>query len=157
MLLQVEVALAVAGGILAVILFLVYRSRGQEEGAPVRYTPGEQEILGQLAAVRESIEGLRERVDKLIPPYGKVGYVPPLEEIRGLLDFDYVRVGSQEYGSPPPEVKLVEGLDVELAQLKVGERYVYVVRRGERRLVAVGRQYLDYLSLRFLMEFLDYA
>lgn len=159
MLLQVEIALAVAGGLLAVILLLVYRSRGQGEpqGAPTRYTPGEQEILGQLTSIRESIQGLRERVDRLIPPYGRVGYVPTLDEIRNFLDFEYVKVGSREYGSPPPEVRLVEGLEVDLAQVKVGEKYIYIVRRGEKRLLAVGRQHLDYLSLRFLAEFLDYV
>uniref|UniRef100_UPI0026C75A91 hypothetical protein n=1 Tax=Pyrobaculum aerophilum TaxID=13773 RepID=UPI0026C75A91 len=116
----------------------------------IRYTPGEQEIIKQIGE-------LRERLDKVIPPYGRVGYIPSsIEELKDLLGFTYVKVGEKELGERPPDVDTYEGLDVELLQASRNGIYIYVIRRGGKKLVAAGTQYLDYLTIRFLSEFLDY-
>jgi hypothetical protein len=148
----VEILLLVAAvAALALIIFFISRrgaSPPQEVG--VRYTPGEQEILRQLGE-------MKERVDKMIPPYGRVGYIPSsVEELKELLGFTYVKLGERELGERPSELGKMEELDVDFLQARLGERYVYVVRRGGKKLVAVGNQYLDYLTVRFLVEFLDY-
>ncbi len=143
--------LAVALVALALIIFFISR-----RGAPpptemgVRYTPGEQEILKQLGE-------LKERVDKMIPPYGKVGYIPSgIEELKELLGFTYVKLGEREIGERPSGLEKVEDLDVDFLQARLGDNYVYVVKRGGKKLTAAGNQYLDYLTVRFLLEFLDY-
>jgi hypothetical protein len=148
----VEISLlAVALVVLALIIFFISR-----RGAPpptemgVRYTPGEQEILKQLGE-------LKERVDKMIPPYGKVGYIPSsIEELKELLGFTYVKLGEREIGERPSGLEKVEDLDVDFLQARLGDNYVYVVKRGGKKLTAAGSQYLDYLTVRFLLEFLDY-
>jgi hypothetical protein len=146
-------ALAAAALALALVIFLVSRTpRGRQSTAPREgeYTPGEREILEQLAE-------LRERVERIIPPYGRVGYVPPsLEEIRDLLGFTYIKLGSEEVGDRPQGLERFEELNADFIQARTGDVYVYVVRRGEKKLVAAGRQYLDYLTARFLYEALDY-
>jgi hypothetical protein len=143
--------LAVALVALALIIFFISR-----RGAPpptemgVRYTPGEQEILKQLGE-------LKERVDKMIPPYGRVGYIPSsIEELKELFGFTYVKLGEREIGERPPGLEKVEDLDVDFLQARLGDNYVYVVKRGGKKLTAAGSQYLDYLTVRFLLEFLDY-
>ncbi len=143
--------LAVALVVLVLIIFFISR-----RGAPpptemgVRYTPGEQEILKQLGE-------LKERVDKMIPPYGKVGYIPSsIEELKELLGFTYIKFGEREIGERPSGLEKVEDLDVDFLQARLGDNYVYVVKRGEKKLTAAGSQYLDYLTVRFLLEFLDY-
>jgi len=143
--------LVVALAVLGLIIFFISR-----RGAPpptemgVRYTPGEQEILKQLGE-------LKERVDKMIPPYGKVGYIPSsIEELKELLGFTYVKFGEREIGERPSGLEKVEDLDVDFLQAWLGDNYVYVVKRGEKKLTAAGSQYLDYLTVRFLLEFLDY-
>jgi hypothetical protein len=143
--------LAVALVALALIIFFISR-----RGAPpptemgVRYTPGEQEILKQLGE-------LKERVDKMIPPYGKVGYIPSsIEELKELLGFTYIKLGEREIGERPSGLEKVEDLDVDFLQARLGDNYVYVVKRGGKKLTAAGSQYLDYLTVRFLLEFLDY-
>jgi len=154
MFLQLElVLLAVAVAVLALLIFWFTRRQPppplpEEEG--VRYTPGEREIIARLSE-------LKERVDKMIPPYGRVGYIPStLEEIRDLLGFSYVRLGEKEVGERPPFINRFEDLDVDFLQARVGNGYVYIVRRGNKRLIAAGDQFLDYLTVQFLFEFLDY-
>jgi len=155
MFLQLElVLLAVAVAVLVLLIFWFTRRQSpppplpEEEG--VRYTPGEREIITMLGE-------LRERIDKMIPPYGRVGYIPStLEEIKELLSFSYVRLGEKEVGERPPFIDRFEDLDVDFLQAKVGDVYVYIVRKGGKRLVAAGDQFLDYLTARFLFEFLDY-
>jgi len=147
-----ELSLLVAAvAALALIIFFVSRrgsSPPQEMG--VRYTPGEQEILRQLGE-------MKERVDKMIPPYGRVGYIPSsVEELKELLGFTYIKLGERELGERPSGLEKIEELDADFLQARLGERYVYVVRRGGKKFVAVGNQYLDYLTARFLIEFLDY-
>jgi hypothetical protein len=143
--------LAVALVALALIIFFISR-----RGAPppvemgVRYTPGEQEILKQLGE-------LKERVDKMIPPYGRVGYIPSsIEELKELFGFTYVKLGEREIGERPSGLEKVEDLDVDFLQARLGDNYVYVVKRGGKKLTVAGSQYLDYLTVRFLLEFLDY-
>jgi hypothetical protein len=143
--------LAVALVVLVLIIFFISR-----RGAPpptemgVRYTPGEQEILKQLGE-------LKERVDKMIPPYGKVGYIPSsIEELKELLGFTYIKLGEREIGERPSGLEKVEDLDVDFLQAKLGDNYVYVVKRGGKKLTAAGSQYLDYFTVCFLLEFLDY-
>jgi hypothetical protein len=152
MYLQMELLLLVAAvAVLTLIIFFVSRrgsSPPQEVG--VRYTPGEQEILRQLGE-------MKERVDKMIPPYGRVGYIPfSVEELKELLGFTYIKLGERELGERPSGLEKIEELDADFLQARLGERYVYVMRRGGKKLVAVGNQYLDYLTARFLIEFLDY-
>ncbi|MEZ0319912.1 MAG: hypothetical protein ABWK05_07990 [Pyrobaculum sp.] len=156
MLLQAEfyglLTLGAAVAALGVLLFFVSR---RQPPAPVqeavRYTPGEQEILNRLGDIRE-------RLEKMIPPYGRVGYIPStLEELKELLGFSYVKLGDKELGEKNEFVKRFEDLDVDFLQASIGDSYVYVVRRGSKRLVAVGNQHLDYLTIRFLNEFLDYT
>jgi hypothetical protein len=148
----VEISL-LAVALVALVLIIFFISR---RGAPpptemgVRYTPGEQEILKQLGE-------LKERVDKMIPPYGKVGYIPSsIEELKELLGFTYVKLGEREIGERPSGLEKVEDLDVDFLQARLGDNYVYVVKRGEKKLTAAGSQHLDYLTVRFLLEFLDY-
>jgi hypothetical protein len=148
----VEISL-LAVALVALVLIIFFISR---RGAPpptemgVRYTPGEQEILKQLGE-------LKERVDKMIPPYGKVGYIPSsIEELKELLGFTYVKLGEREIGERPPGLEKVEDLDVDFLQARLGDSYVYVVKRGGKKLTAAGSQYLDYFTVRFLFEFLDY-
>jgi hypothetical protein len=148
----VEISL-LAVALVALVLIIFFISR---RGAPpptemgVRYTPGEQEILKQLGE-------LKERVDKMIPPYGKVGYIPSsIEELKELLGFTYVKLGEREIGERPSGLEKVEDLDVDFLQARLGDNYVYVVKRGGKKLTAAGSQYLDYLTVRFLLEFLDY-
>ena len=93
----IELSLLVAAvAALALIIFFVSRrgsSPPQEMG--VRYTPGEQEILRQLGE-------MKERVDKMIPPYGRVGYIPSsVEELKELLGFTYIKLGERELGERP--------------------------------------------------------
>jgi len=154
MFLQLElVLLAVAVAVLALLIFWFTRRQPppplpEEEG--VRYTPGEREIIARLSE-------LKERIDKMIPPYGRVGYIPStLEEIKDLLGFSYVRLGEKEVGERPPFINRFEDLDVDFLQARVGNGYVYIVRRGNKRLIAAGDQFLDYLTVQFLFEFLDY-
>jgi len=154
MFLQLElVLLAVAVAVLALLIFWFTRRRPppslpEEEG--VRYTPGEREIITRLGE-------LKERIDKMIPPYGRVGYIPStLEEIKDLLDFSYVRLGEKEVGERPSFIDRFEDLDVDFLQARVEDVYVYIIRRGDKRLIAAGDQFLDYLTVRFLFEFLDY-
>jgi len=93
----------------------------------------------------------------MIPPYGRVGYIPSsVEELKELLGFTYIKLGERELGERPSGLEKIEELDADFLQARLGERYVYVVRRGGKKLVAVGNQYLDYLTARFLIEFLDY-
>jgi hypothetical protein len=153
----VEVSLLVAAvGVLAFIIFFLARRQPPPPLEGVRYegmrfTPGEQEIVKQLGE-------LKERLDKVIPPYGRVGYIPSsLEELRDLLGFTYVKLGEKELGEKPAPVDRYEDLDVDLLQAKHGDLYIYVVKRGGKKLVAAGTQHLDYLTLRFLGEFLDYT
>ena len=148
----VEISL-LAVALVALVLIIFFISR---RGAPpptemgVRYTPGEQEILKQLGE-------LKERVDKMIPPYGKVGYIPSsIEELKELLGFTYIKLGEREIGERPSGLEKVEDLDVDFLQVRLGDNYVYVVKRDEKKLTAAGSQYLDYLTVRFLLEFLDY-
>lgn len=144
--------LAAAVAVLGFIIFFIARRQPPppQAEAVARYTPGEQEIIRQVGE-------LRERIDKLIPPYGRVGYIPSsLEELRDLLGFTYVKLGDRELGARVEGLDKLEGLDVDLLQAKLGDSYVYIVKRGEKRLVAVGGQYLDYLTIRFIGEFLDY-
>jgi hypothetical protein len=148
----VEISL-LAVALVALVLIIFFISR---RGAPppaemgVRYTPGEQEILKQLGE-------LKERVDKMIPPYGKVGYIPSsIEELKELLGFTYIKLGEREIGERPSGLEKVEDLDVDFLQVRLGDNYVYVVKRGGKKLTAAGSQYLDYLTVRFLLEFLDY-
>ncbi|AAL63000.1 hypothetical protein [Pyrobaculum aerophilum] len=143
--------LAVAVGVLAlIILFIARRQQPLPPDVGISYTPGEQEIIKQIGE-------LRERLDKVIPPYGRVGYIPSsIEELKDLLGFTYVKVGEKELGERPPDVDTYEGLDVELLQASRNGIYIYVIRRGGKKLVAAGTQYLDYLTIRFLSEFLDY-
>ncbi|MFN3804087.1 MAG: hypothetical protein ACK4SY_03430 [Pyrobaculum sp.] len=156
MYLQLEVIiLAVAMAVLVLLIFFI--SRRQPPPQPLvfetgaRYTPGEQEIMKQL-------EEVRERIEKMIPPYGRVGYVPSSpEELRELLGFEYIKVGERELGMRPAFMDMFEKLEVDYMQAHVGGLYVYIVRRGGKKLVAVGSQYLDYLTYRFLSEFLDYT
>jgi hypothetical protein len=116
----------------------------------VRYTPGEQEILRQLGE-------LKEKVDKMIPPYGRVGYIPSsIEELKELFGFTYVKLGEREIGERPSGLEKVEDLDVDFLQARLGDNYVYVVKKGGKKLTAAGSQYLDYLTVCFLFEFLDY-
>jgi hypothetical protein len=59
---------ALVAALVAAIFVLNRRPPQQQQ--PLRvYTPGEQEILSQLAYIRD-------RLDKFIPPYGRVGYTP---------------------------------------------------------------------------------
>lgn len=142
--------LLVAIGVLAAILIFISRRQPPAPEQPLRYTPGEQEIIRQIGE-------MRERLDKVIPPYGRVGYIPSsIEELKDLLGFTYVKLGNREIGSRPPVVENFENLDVDFLQSRVDNMYVYIVRRGGKKLVAVGEQYLDYLTARFLSEFLDY-
>ena len=154
MFLQLElVLLAVAVAVLVLLIFWFTRRQPpppllEEEG--VRYTPGEREIITRLSE-------LKERIDKMIPPYGRVGYIPStLEEIKDLLGFSYVRLGEKEIGERPPFIDRFKDLDVDFLQAKVGSTYVYIVQRSGKRLIAAGDQFLDYLTVRFLFEFLDY-
>jgi hypothetical protein len=143
--------LIVALAVLGLIIFFISRRGSPPPAEPeVRYTPGEQEILRQL-------DELKERVDKMIPPYGRVGYIPSsIEELKELFGFTYVKLGEREIGERPSGLEKVEDLDVDFLQARLGDNYVYVVKRGEKKLTAAGSQYLDYLTVRFLLEFLDY-
>jgi hypothetical protein len=148
----VEISLLiVALAVLGLIIFFISRRGPPPPAEPeVRYTPGEQEILRQLGE-------LKERVDKMIPPYGRVGYIPSsIEELKELLGFTYVKLGEREIGERPSGLEKVEDLDVDFLQARLGDNYVYVVKRGGKKLTAAGSQYLDYLTVRFLLEFLDY-
>jgi hypothetical protein len=149
----VEILLLIAAvAVLALIIFFISRrgaSPPPQEIGP-RYTPGEQEILRQLGE-------LRDRIDKMIPPYGRVGYIPSaLEELKDLLGFTYIKLGNKELGERPLDIEKIEELDADFLQAKLGEYYVYVVKRGGKKLIAAGNQHLDYLTVRFLFEFLDY-
>ena len=143
----VVVALAALG---LLIFFISRRGTPPPTELEVRYTPGEQEILRQLGE-------LKERVDKMIPPYGRVGYIPStIEELKELLGFTYVKFGEREVGERPPGLEKVEDLDVDFLQAKLGNNYIYIVKRNGKKLTAAGSQHLDYLTVRFLFEFLDY-
>lgn len=139
--------------VVALVLIVLFISRRQPpppQDVVARYTPGEQEIIKQIGEIRE-------RLEKIIPPYGKVGYIPSsLEELKDLLGFTYIKLGEKELGGRPPEVDRLEELETDFLQAKIGDFYVYVIKRDEKKLVAVGNQYLDYLTVRFLYEFLDY-
>lgn len=154
MLLQLGLLTAVAAGaiaVLALIIFLLAR-RGSPPPAqqPRVYTPGEQEILNQLAL-------LRERIEKFIPPYGRVGYVPSsISELAELLGFHYVRVEREEYGVLPEDFRQFVDLDLDMAQIKVNDKYLYILKKNNKKLIAVGDMYLDYLTIRFLEDFLSY-
>ncbi|MFN7105690.1 MAG: hypothetical protein ACK4M3_03800 [Pyrobaculum sp.] len=156
MYLQLEVII-LAVAVAALVLFIFFVSRRQPPPPPpafeagARYTLGEQEIMKQL-------DDVRERIEKMIPPYGRVGYVPSsLEELKELLGFEYIKVGEKELGKRPAFIDMFEKLEVDYIQAYLDGLYVYVIRRGGKKLVAVGSQYLDYLTYRFLSEFLDYT
>lgn len=153
MLLQIELIMLVVA-IAALILIIFWISRRQPAPQALqdvaRFTPGEQEILRQLGE-------MRERVEKMIPPYGKVGYIPSsLDELRDLLGFSYIEIDGKTLGQKPSIVAQFENLNVDFLQARIGETYVYVITRGSKKLIATGSQHLDYLTLRFLAEFLDY-
>ncbi|MEM0463382.1 hypothetical protein [Pyrobaculum sp.] len=145
------IALVLALAVLGVIIFFIARrTPPPPPELGTRYTPGEQEIIRQVGE-------LKERLDKVIPPYGRVGYIPSsLEELKDLLGFKYVKLGDKEIGERM-DIDMYEKLDVDFLQAERGGEYVYVIRRGGKKLVAVGSQYLDYLTIRFLSEFLDYV
>ncbi len=149
--LELILVLGVLVAILAVILIFIRRQPPPPpEDTGARYTHGEREILNKL-------EEMRERLDKMIPPYGRVGYVPSsLEEFRELLGFSYVKLGGRELGERPHFLDIFENLDVDYLQASHKGVYIYIMRRGGKKLVATGSQYLDYLTFRFLAEFLDY-
>ncbi|MEL9991799.1 MAG: hypothetical protein QXP98_05555 [Thermoproteus sp.] len=154
MLLQISLMVAVVVAaivvLVAVIFFLNRRAPQPQAQRVAIYTPGEQEILSQLAY-------LRERIEKFIPPYGRVGYVPAnVSELAQLLGFKYIKIGQEEYGSLPEQFKTYIDLDIEQAQIKIGNEYLYIVKRDNKKLIAVGEMYLDYLTLRFLEDFLTY-
>jgi hypothetical protein len=148
----VEISLLIiALAVLGLIIFFISRRGSPSHAEPeVRYTLGEQEILKLL-------DELKERIDKMIPPYGRVGYIPSsIEELKELFGFTYVKLGEREIGERPSGLEKVEDLDVDFLQAKLGDSYVYVVKRGGKKLTVAGSQYLDYLTVRFLLEFLDY-
>jgi len=147
---EISLLVAAVAALALIIFFISRRGTPPPQDVGVRYTPGEQEILRQLGEIKE-------RVDKIIPPYGKVGYIPSgIEELKELLGFTYIKLGERELGERPLELEKIEELDADFLQARLGERYVYVIRRGGKKLTAVGDQYLDHLTVRFLLEFLDY-
>ncbi|MEM4897339.1 MAG: hypothetical protein QXR18_03895 [Pyrobaculum sp.] len=147
----VEISLLLAAvGALVIIIFIISRRQPQPVEPPMRFTPGEQEILKQ-------IDELRERLERVIPPYGRVGYVPStLEDLKDLLGFVYIKLGNREIGTKPVPIENFEKLDINFLQANINDLYVYVIRKNEKKLIAVGKQYLDYLTVRFLYDFLDY-
>lgn len=167
MILQITLTLiavvALVGVLLGLILF-INRQRGApqpQEQQRARYTPGEQEILERLESLRgalsDRLDELKERVEKFIPPYGRVGYVPSnASELAQLLGFKYVKLGQEVHGELPKEVERYLDIDAEVAQIKEGDYYVYIIKRGDRKLIAVGDVYLDYLTVKFLQDFLSY-
>ncbi|AEA11956.1 hypothetical protein TUZN_0460 [Thermoproteus uzoniensis 768-20] len=155
MLLQIWLPAAIVALIAALIaaIFILNRRSPPQQQQPLRaYTPGEQEILNQLAYIRD-------RLEKFIPPYGRVGYIPSnAAELAQLLGFHYVKIGQEEYGNLP-EINGIEqylDLDLDEAQLKIKDKYIYIIKKNDKRLVAVGDTYLDYLTIKFLEDFLSY-
>jgi hypothetical protein len=53
-------------------------------------------------------------------------------------------------------IKQYLDLDLDEAQLKIKDKYIYIIRKGDKRLVAIGDAYLDYLTVKFLEDFLSY-
>lgn len=157
MILQVEIWAVVGGVIAALILAIFFLSRrGQTPAAPAAgvraYTPGEEEILRRLGE-------LRDRIERFIPPYGRVGYVPQgASELAQLLGFSYIKINGEEYGTLPDELKDIINinLDVDLNQIKIKDKYIYIIKKNNKKMIAIGDLYLDYLTLRFLEDFLDY-
>lgn len=157
MILQLSIWAPIVGIIVALIIVIVFLyKRGQTPVAPAPareagvYTPGEQEILRQLG-------DMRERLEKFIPPFAHTGYVPgSASELAQLLGFSYIRVGDQEYGSLPEGFDKYLETDAELAQLKISDKYIYIIKKDSKKLVAIGDTYLDYLTIMFLRNFLDY-
>ncbi|MEZ0247706.1 MAG: hypothetical protein ABWJ97_00400 [Thermoproteus sp.] len=148
--LMAAVVVAVIVVLIAVIFLLNRRAPQPQTQRAAIYTPGEQEILSQLAY-------LRERIEKFIPPYGQVGYVPAsASELAQLLGFKYIKIGQEEHGILPEQFKTYVDLDIEQAQIKIGNEYLYIVKKDDKKLIAVGEAYLDYLTLRFLEDFLTY-
>lgn len=154
MILQILLPVAVVALVAALVAAIfVLNRRPPQQQQPLRvYTPGEQEILSQLAYIRD-------RLDKFIPPYGRVGYIPSnAAELAQLLGFHYVKIGQDEYGTLPEsdDIKQYLDLDLDEAQLKIKDKYIYIIRKGDKRLVAIGDAYLDYLTVKFLEDFLGY-
>ncbi len=153
MLLQISFLAAIVAAIIAAliaVIFLLNRRAPPPPQQPRAYTPGEQEILSQLAS-------LRERIEKFIPPYGRLGYVPSnASELAELLGFQYVKIGQEEYGTLSDDLKQYIDLNVDEAQIKVKDKYIYILKKEDKKLVAVGDIYLDYLTIRFLEDFLNY-
>lgn len=153
MLLQIGFLAAIVAAIIAAliaVIFLLNRRAPPPTQQPRAYTPGEQEILSQLAS-------LRERIEKFIPPYGRLGYVPSnASELAELLGFQYVKIGQEEYGTLSDDLKQYIDLNVDEAQIKVKDKYLYILKKEDKKLVAVGDIYLDYLTIRFLEDFLNY-
>ena len=117
-----------------------------------RYTEGEKEILAKLDELKNLLSGV-------LPPYGRIGYIPPsVEDLAKLVDFEYVELdgysyGNSEYAEGARRLLNVEG---ELVVVKLGDKYYYKIVSGGKTLLAVGRQFLDYLSLRYLQDMLNY-
>lgn len=154
MILQISLPVIVVALVAALVaaIFVLNRRPPQQQQPLSVYTPGEQEILSQLAYIRD-------RLDKFIPPYGRVGYIPSnAAELAQLLGFHYVKIGQDEYGtlSESDDIKQYLGLDLDEAQLKIKDKYIYIIRKGDKRLVAIGDAYLDYLTVKFLEDFLSY-
>lgn len=154
MLLQLGLLTAVTVGVIAALALAIFllarRGAPPPPQQPRTYTPGEEEILNQLAS-------LKERIEKFIPPYGRIGYVPSsASELAELLGFQYVKIGREEHGLLPEDLRRFVELDVDEAQIRVGNKYIYIMKKDNKKLIAIGDVYLDYLTLRFLEDFLSY-
>ena len=117
-----------------------------------RYTEGEREILAKLDELKNLLSGV-------LPPYGRIGYIPPsVEDLARLVDFEYVELDGYSYGNAEyaENVRRLLGVEGDLVVIKLGDRYYYKIVSGGRTLLAVGRQFLDYLSLRYLQDMLNY-
>ncbi|MBP1449466.1 MAG: hypothetical protein JZD41_05595, partial [Thermoproteus sp.] len=70
----------------------------------------------------------------------------------------YIKINGEEYGTLPDELKDIINinLDVDLNQIKIKDKYIYIIKKNNKKMIAIGDLYLDYLTLRFLEDFLDY-
>jgi len=117
-----------------------------------RYTEGEKEILAKLDELKNLVSGV-------LPPYGRIGYIPPsVEDLARLVDFDYVELNGYSYGNSEYAETARRLLDVEgdIVVVKSGDKYYYKIVGGGKTLLAVGKVFLDYLSLRYLQDMLNY-